>query len=83
MSKRLEQMRRHPQSDWTINDVIALCREYGVTCEPPRGGGSHYKVYHRALADILTIPFKRPIKRVYIRRLVAFVTLVSERDGTP
>lgn len=83
MSKRLERMRRHPQSDWTINDVTALCREFRISCEPPRGGGSHYKIYHPAMTEILTLPFKRPIKPVYIRRLVAFVTTVGERDGTP
>lgn len=82
MSARLEQMRKHPQSDWTIRDVVALCREFDISCEPPRGGGSHYKVSHRAMAEILTIPFKRPIKPVYIKRLVAFATAVSERDGT-
>jgi hypothetical protein len=63
-SQRLDQMRRHPQSDWTIGDVEALCKEFGIACEPPRGGGSHYKVFHPAMAEILTVPFKRPIKPV-------------------
>lgn len=83
MSKRLDQMRRHPQSDWTINDVTALCREFEIFCEPPRGGGSHYKIYYLSMAEILTVPFKRPIKAVYIRRLVAFVTEVESRHGKP
>lgn len=50
-------------------------------CEPPRGGGSHYKIYHPAMSEILTVPFKRPIKTVYVRRLVAFVTEVDRRHG--
>ena len=83
MSKRLDQMRRHPQSDWTISDVAALCRETGISCEPPRGGGSHYKIHHPAMPEILTIPFKRPIKAIYIRRLVAFVSEVERRHGKP
>ena len=57
MSSRLDQMRRHPQSDWTIRDVEALCREHDISCEPPRGGGSHYKIYHQVMVEILTIPF--------------------------
>lgn len=73
MSRRLDAMRRHPSGDWRIDDVTALCREFGVFCEPPRGGGSHYKVAHPRMAEKLTIPFKRPIKAVYIRKLVAFV----------
>ncbi len=74
-------MRRHPQSDWTIKDVEALCREHNIRCEPPRGGGSHYKVSDERMAEILTIPFKRPIKAVYIRKLVAFVSEVEARRG--
>lgn len=72
MSKRLDAMRRNPRGDWTIADVAALCRELDIICEPARGGGSHYKIAHPRLAAKLTVPFKRPIKPVYIRQLVAF-----------
>ena len=74
-------MRRHSQSDWTIKDVEALCQEHHITCEPPRGGGSHYKISHPLMTEILTVPFKRPVKPVYIRKLVAFVTEVEARHG--
>lgn len=77
MSKRLERMRANPQGDWTIADVSAICREYGVTCEAPRGGSSHYKVSHPSQPEILTVPFKRPIKPVYIRKLVSFIDAVE------
>lgn len=66
-------MRRNPQGDWTIHDVVAVCREYDVLCEPARGGSSHYKVGYPRVAEKLTIPYKRPIKPVYIRKLVAFL----------
>jgi hypothetical protein len=49
---------------------------------PPRGGGSHWKVSDPSQRDILTIPQRRPVKPVYIRRLVRFVQAVMEaRDG--
>ena len=48
-----------------MEDVEALCREFGITCEPARGGSSHYKIAHALMARKLTIPFKRPIKPVY------------------
>ncbi len=73
MSKRLEAMRRNPASNWAIGDVEAVCREFDITCAPARGGGSHYKIAHPSLPEILTIPFKRPIKAVYIKNLVAFI----------
>ena len=73
MTKRLEEMRNNPRGDWRIEDVEAVCREYGVLCAPARGGGSHYKVAHSQMTGKLTIPYKRPIKPVYIRKLVAFI----------
>ena len=53
-----------------------MCRQYGILCEPPRGGGSHYKAAHPMMAEKLTIPYKRPIKPVYIRKLTALVAAV-------
>lgn len=79
MSRRLDDMRANPRAGWAIADVVALCREHGVFCEPPRGGGSHYKVAHPALSRKLTIPYRRPIKPVYIRQLVQFIDLVRSR----
>lgn len=76
MAKRLDQMRLNPAANWTIADVVAVCREHGIVCEAPRSGGSHYKIGHPSQQQILTVPFKRPIKPVYIRKLVAFVDAV-------
>jgi hypothetical protein len=73
VSKRLEEMRRNPRGDWRIADVVALCREFSILCEPVSGGGSHYKVGHPGIARKLTVPFKRPIKPVYIKNLVKFI----------
>ena len=65
-------MRDNPAADWRIADVEKLCRQAGLTCSPP-SGGSHYKVVSRFLAAILTIPARKPIKTVYIKRLVTMV----------
>jgi len=80
MSDRLERMRRNPAGDWTIQDVEALCREHALICEAARGGGSHYKVAHPRMAEKLTIPYKRPIKPVYIRKLVAFIDAMRKQQ---
>lgn len=76
MSRRLEEMRANPRAGWSIADVAALCREHDVLCAAPRGGGSHYKVAHPQVPEKLTIPYKRPIKPVYVRQLVRFIDLV-------
>ena len=73
MSYRLEQMRRNPQGNLAINDIEKLCAEFDVICAPPRGGGSHYRVAHPKMIEKLTIPYKRPIKPIYIKKLVGFI----------
>ena len=70
--KLLDRMRRNPAGDWTIQDVQTLCKGLGWVCLPPSGGGSHWKVAIPGSEAILTIPAKRPIKPVYIRKLTDY-----------
>jgi hypothetical protein len=81
MSRRLDRMRANPQGDWTIADVEAVCREYEIPVEPPRGGGSHFKVYYPGMREYVTVPSRRPIKPVYIRQLVRFIEAVRRRNA--
>ena len=74
----LDGMRANPR-DWRIADVERLCRAFDIACSPPRKG-SHYKISHRAMTAILTVPANRPIKPVYIRELVRFVDAVREHQ---
>jgi hypothetical protein len=78
MANRLEEMRDNPNGDWTIGDVEALCKECGIECSAPRSGGSHWKVSDPTQREILTIPRRRTLKPVYIRKLVQFVDRVNE-----
>ncbi|MDP9056765.1 MAG: type II toxin-antitoxin system HicA family toxin [Pseudomonadota bacterium] len=72
--KLIEKMRTN-QRDWRIEDIGTLCEAYGVDFSAPRKG-SHYKVKHSGVAQILTIPAHRPIKPVYIRELIKFIDAV-------
>jgi hypothetical protein len=76
--KRLEHMRSNPKGGWTIDDVRVVCDAFGIALRPP-SGGSHFKVSHESQRDILTIPYGRPLKPIYIRRLVEFVDAVKDR----
>jgi hypothetical protein len=82
MRKRLDQMRHNPQGDWKIADVEALCAECGLGCAAPRGGGSHYRVWHPSVPTILTIPSRRPIKPIYSRKLVQMIDAVRTALGS-
>ncbi|WP_120715835.1 type II toxin-antitoxin system HicA family toxin [Tsuneonella amylolytica] len=69
--KLLERMRANPR-DWQIDDVVAVCRAYGLACKSPKRG-SHFKVEHPAIDGKLTIPARKPIKSVYILLLVEMI----------
>jgi hypothetical protein len=81
MSALLDRMRGNPAADWTMNDVEKICGEHGIRCTPPTGGGSHYKLSHRSRREILTIPRARPVKPVYIRKLVRFIEALGRADA--
>lgn len=51
--------------------------ENGVGNDKP---SLHYKIAHPAAAEILTVPFKRPMKPVYVRKLVAFIDAVRSAE---
>jgi len=74
--KRLEKMRSNPNG-WRIKHVEALCRSFDIECDPPPGGGSHYTVAHRSQVEQPTVVAAKPIKPIYIRRLVSFVDKVQ------
>ena len=71
-SDLLERMRNNPAGDWSIRDVEAICREYGLLFRAGRGT-SHCHAKHPSAQEILTIPARRPIKPVYIRKLVRYI----------
>ena len=79
-TKLIERMRANPAGDWTIDDVIALCRGYGITCSAPKRG-DHFKVSHATHDQILTVPAHRPINAVYIRKLAKFVADVIQASA--
>jgi hypothetical protein len=73
-AKLLERMRANPR-DWRIEDIGTVCESFGIDFTPPRKG-SHFKVKHAIMSEILTIPAHRPIKPVYVRELVKFIDAV-------
>jgi hypothetical protein len=78
--KFLERMRRNPR-DWRTEDVKTLCAAFDLDFDAP-AGGSHYGVSDPTQQRHVTVPFARPIKPVYIKRLVSFVDAVlAAREG--
>jgi hypothetical protein len=76
----LEKMRSNPSSDWSMSDVEKACRAFGVRCIPPSGGGSHYKISHPSQRAILTVPFRRHVKPVYMIDMIDAVRGGNAKD---
>ena len=72
MVDRLKQMRHNPAGDWRLSDIEAICKEFGIDCRAPRGGGSHYKV-SCSIPDDCIDPRRMPlfISRGFLRDLMS------------
>jgi hypothetical protein len=77
-SALLDRMRRNPAADWRMGDIARVCVQLEIRCSPPTGGGSHWKISDPTQREILTIPERRPVKVVYIRKLVKFIDAIVE-----
>ncbi|WP_206811107.1 type II toxin-antitoxin system HicA family toxin [Paradesulfitobacterium ferrireducens] len=52
--------------DVKFEDLDKLLMRYGFERRQPRRGSSHYNYSHPDLAEVITIPFNRPVKAVYV-----------------
>ena len=75
--KLLERMRQNPR-DWRIDDLEALALHFGMSVR--KTGGSHVIFCHSDLPEMLSVPARRPIKPVYVRRFVAMIDDLSSHE---
>ena len=75
--KQLAAMKRWPEKDWAVEDVVDTCRTYGVRCVVP-AGGAHYVLSHHLVDGLLTIPARRPLKPFHVMLLVDLLEAVIE-----
>ncbi len=76
-NKLIAAMRANPR-DWGIGDIERACHAAGLTCVAPKRG-SHYKITHPSISAILTVPYNRPIKPVYVRELIKLIDRLERR----
>ena len=71
--KTLDRMRANPR-DWRIGTLEAVAAAHGVNVR--KHGGSHVVFEHPSVPEALSVPARRPIKPVYIRRFVVLIDAV-------
>ena len=79
-TKLLLAMRNNPR-DWSMEQVLSLAQRYSF--EVRSNGGSHHVLSHPALAETLTVPAHRPIKPIYIKRLLQLIDQVRDKEPMP
>jgi hypothetical protein len=71
--KTLDAMRANLR-DWRIGSLETVATAHGVNIR--KSGGSHVVFEHPGVAEAVSVPARRPIKPVYVRRFVAFIEAV-------
>ncbi len=72
--KTLEKMRQNPR-DWRIEQLETVAAYYGIKVR--KSGGSHVVFDHPLWVELLCVPAHRPIKPVYVKKLVALLDLLE------
>jgi hypothetical protein len=70
--KTLEKMRKN-QSGWRIEELQSVADASRVEWRRPGRGGSHVVFSAPGVREIVSVPAKRPIKPVYVRKLLALI----------
>lgn len=67
--KTLERMKANPL-DWRIESLKSVAASYGLVCRQP--GGRHV-IFRHPNGAMLSVPARRPIKPVYVKKSVRLV----------
>jgi len=73
--KLLAKMKNNPH-DWRIEQLETVALRCGVMVR--HGGGSHVVFTHAEWEELLTVPARRPIKPIYIRKFVALIECLED-----
>lgn len=73
--KLLERMRAN-RRDWRMESLETVARRYDIQVR--KSGGSHFVFLHPDSDIAVTVPFRRPIKPVYISQFLALVDDIGE-----
>lgn len=72
--KLLAKMRHNPR-DWRIEELETIAKYYGINVR--KSGGSHFVFDHPEWVELLSIPSRRPIKPIYVKKLVSLIDVLG------
>ncbi|MBF0134784.1 MAG: type II toxin-antitoxin system HicA family toxin [Magnetococcales bacterium] len=74
-AQKVLQKMRNSARDWRIEEIKTLAERYGMIVRNPRG--SHVIFSHPSVTEILSIPAHKPLKPVYIFKLVEMIDTIE------
>jgi predicted RNA binding protein YcfA (HicA-like mRNA interferase family) len=72
--KTVARLRENPR-DWRIQDLETLAAAHGIAVR--KSGGSHVVFHHPAVPFALTVPARRKIKPVYVKKFIELLDALS------
>ncbi len=73
--KLLQKMANNPKADYTPEQIKSLCQSLNITV---RQNGTSHAVLTNNKGEHLTIPMHKPIKPIYIKKLIAFIKVHND-----
>lgn len=70
---------RNPK-DVKFEDLEKLITRFGFERRKQRSGTSHFQYFHPDLIEIITIPFARPIKSVYVKEALDAIRKIERSE---
>ncbi len=77
--KRLQKIRQNPKNV-RFNDLQAVLNDYGIKLIRSRGSHHTFSVKIDDEVHTLVIPYRRPIRIVYIRQALQLIDLMIELE---
>ena len=74
-TKIFSKMKTSPKNDWTPENIKTLVKAYNLTL---RQSGTSHAVITNNLGEHLTVPMHKPIKPLYIIRLIKLIEAQDE-----
>lgn len=75
INKILKKMKDNPLNNWVINDLETVARHFEISIR--KSGGSHVIFQHNKWVEALSVPARRPIKPVYIKRFLSLIEILE------
>ncbi|MDA8228661.1 MAG: type II toxin-antitoxin system HicA family toxin [Desulfitobacterium hafniense] len=66
--------------DVSFEDLDKILIRYGFNRRQSRKGTSHYTYTHPALTEIVTVPFARPLKAVFVKEAINVIRKLERTE---